>query len=264
MAGNGFLILFYNNCSGVRLVSIKGKTLASALKESEFKELGFSAEKDFEIQKIKSGIWIVTESEQQKPAARTDETEQKILGLLKKKELKEKVEGVFEKFLNKQELEKFSQMLAQGKIIRFKLNQKYKKAIYKSAEEQQPKKKAETKELTDRQNIEEYNLQKNGFLVLRNEERIKRANEELAERFKKGELRGIKCFDGNCYVIETNLLEMLKEKALAAFKKQKKLTAEELAKQLGTGITPAKIAAEFLKEEGALFEKRKEQYYLIE
>ena len=247
------------------MAEIKAKALAAALKESDFKALGFDAEKSLEIQRIKNGVWIVTESEQQKPAIKVDETEQKILGLLRKKELKERVEGVFEKLLGKEELEKFSQMLKQGKIIRFKLDPSYKKAVYKIPEDlSQSRRKAEAKELVDKQDIEEYELRKNGFLVFRNEERIKRANEELAERFKKGELRGIKCFDGYCYIIETGLLEALKEKALAVFKKQKKLSAEELAKQLNIGITPAKIAVEFLKEDGSLFEKKKEQYYLIE
>lgn len=237
---------------------LKGKALAGALAETDFKSLGFDSAKEFELQKIKNGVWVLTELEQQKPPLQIDETEQKIIGLLKKKELKERVEGVFEKLLGKQELEKFVLMLKQGKIIRFKLNKEYKKAVYKLPEDatKQPAKPV-VKELVDKQNIEEYDLRKNGFLVVRNEERAKRISEELSGRIKKGEVKGTKSFDGNFYIIEAELLEQLKQKAAKVLAEKKSATTEEIAKALNIGTTPVKIACEFLKEEGSVFEKKK-------
>jgi len=247
----------------VALAIIKGKSFAAALGDSELKALGIDAAKEFELLKIKNGIWILSEKENEKQLLQIDETAQKIFGLLKKKSLKERVEGVFEKSLDEKELEKFEQLLKQGRIVRFKLDPSYKKAVYKLPEDQS-KKKQPAKELVDKQNIEDYNLASNGFLVVRNEERAKRISEELEERIKSGEIKGIKSFDGSFYIIETGLLESLKEKVSAFLAQKKNCSMQEIAKALGIGLTPVRIACEFLKEDGTAFEKKKEMVCYID
>lgn len=245
------------------MVLLRGKALAAALDESDLKALGLATEKEFELVKVKQGIWVLTERDAQKVFPQLDELEQKITGLLKKMGLNERVEGVFEKALSKEELEKFKQLLKQGKVIRFKLSPNYKKAVYKLPEDL-TKKKPSAKELLDKENIEDYSLGRNGFLVVRNDERAKRLSEELKERIKNCEVRGTKSFDGSFYIIETDLLGLLKEKISALLVQKKNMTVQEIAKALAIGVTPVKIACEFLKEEGAVFEKKKEMICYIE
>lgn len=241
---------------------INGRELARAISDADFRLLELRAEKEFDLVKIKSGVWVLSERET-RVFPQIDETEQKIIGLLRKKNLKERVEGVFEKSLKEAELEKFKQLLKQGKIVRFKLSPSYKKAIYKLPEDLS-KKKPMAKELVDKENIEEYSLERNGFLVVRNEERARKISEELKERIKNNEIKGTKSFDGSFYIIEADLLNLLKEKACAVLAEKKNCTVQELAKALGIGVTPVKIACEFLKEDGLAFEKKKEMICYIE
>ncbi len=81
------------------LAQLDGKKLVLELTENEEQELELDPNAEFEIIKAKKGVWVLFESTKKSPP-KIDETEQKIIGLLKKRDLKEKVEGQFEKLLS--------------------------------------------------------------------------------------------------------------------------------------------------------------------
>jgi len=240
----------------------QGSDFSLSLSEREAMELGLEAEKEYELNKARDGIWVLSQkqSEKKEPVIIEPVIDGKIIELMKRKSLSERVEGKFEKLLNEQELIVFKKMLAEGKIIAFKLSDKYKKAVYKIALE---KNKESESTATKEKPIEEYDLEKDGFLVVKNEERAKRLSEELKEEIKQGKIRGIKSFDGHFYIIESSLLEKYSDDTCTVIKANKSILLPELAQKLSVSSLLAKIVCEFLKEDGEIIEKRKESYQLV-
>ncbi|MFA5361076.1 MAG: hypothetical protein WC290_01360, partial [archaeon] len=111
--------------------------------------------------------------------------------------------------------------------------------------------------------IEEYNLEQDGFLIAKNTDKARALSFEYEGQIKEGMLKGIRTFDGNYYLIETDLLEEGLVKIINMFREKKSLTLEETSKLINYSKTLTKIICEFLKEEGELLEKRKDQYSYI-
>ena len=248
-------------------ITKKNNGFAIIFSEAEAKQLGIDHKKEHELSKAKDGIWILTEGqakknpaipEKKKETTPIDEAEQKIIGLLKKFSLSERVEGSFEKQLSKDELKKFSEMISQNKIEKFKLNESYKKAVYKLAEENP------NKFDNDEKPFHEFTLENDGFLVVKNENRAKELSEQLKEKIKEGEIKGTRNFNGEFYVISTDFLENAEEKVLKELKGKMNENIEQLSAATGLTQTLCKIAIEFLKEEGQVIERRKKQYQYIE
>ncbi len=197
----------------------------------------------------------------EKENAKFFEIDAKILGLLKVKGLSERVEGNFEKLLNKEELERLKELVKEGKVIPFKLNESYKKAVYKLPE---PKRKeSESIEAKDKA-IEEYSMENDGFLIVKNEERAKRISQDFSEKIKAGEIKGIKSFDGNYYIIENSLIEKYRGRVIKEAKEKKSISLNEISSALGVSKTLSRILCEFLKEDGELIEKKRELFQYIE
>ncbi len=253
----------------------------------EFRKLeGGSGE--FEIAKAKDGLFILIEKNatvkneteknavekigekakieeiakaMEKENAKFFEIDSKIIGLLKAKGLSERVEGNFEKLLNKEELERLKELVKEEKVIPFKLNESYKKAVYKLPE---PKKKeSESIEAKDKA-IEEYSMETDGFLIVKNEERAKRISQEFSEKIKSNEIKGIKSFDGNYYIIENPLIEKYRNRLIKEAKEKKSISLNEISSNIGISKTLARILCEFLKEDGELIEKKRELFQYIE
>ena len=225
------------------------------ISEKEAKELGLQQGKEYEVLG-ENGVIVFRE----KLAQRELEADARIFELMKKKSLSERVEGKFEKLLNEKELERFKQLLSEEKIIAFKLSDKYRKAVYKIAPEK--KKESEQAEAKEKP-IEEYSVETDGFLVVKNEERAKRLSEQLKEQIQGGKIRGLKSFDGHFYIAETALLEKYNDFALAIIKANKSIALQELAQKTGISRMLTKIVCEFLKEDGEIIERRKQIYQLV-
>ena len=84
-----------------------------------------------------------------------------------------------------------------------------------------------------------------------------------SEAIKNSEIKGIKSFDGNYYIIETGLLEKYIPIVSETIQKNKNISLEELYKKAGINKILAKIICEFLKEEGDLIEKTKGRYTYV-
>ena len=240
---------------------IQGKKLVGEFSDEEIKTLELPLDREFEIIKAKKGIWVLVESAPvPKLVPAVDELEQKLIGYLKKRLPTDLVEGKFEKTLSKEELEKFRQMLADGRVEKFKSNPKYIKFIYRAKPVARTRAMFENTE----KKPEEYSMENDGFVVFKNEAQANHAGPEFAERIRRGEARGIRSFNGFFYAIDTSLLESTCTKIIASMQKQKKATLAELSADTKIIPTLAKICCLFLTEEGIIFEKKAENYEFIE
>ncbi|MBN1940877.1 MAG: hypothetical protein JW772_01710 [Candidatus Diapherotrites archaeon] len=233
------------------MVIIKGSELAKALPQEKLKELGFSPESDFDVNPVKPGVWVFSEKKIEKSA--NAEVDAKIFKLLGEKSLSEKVEGKFEKLLNKTEQKRFKELLEEGKIFPFKLSDKYKKPIYKVSYSQ--RKETETHG-TEKKPLKEYSLEKDGIMVCTTKAEATMASMRLQDAIKKGEIQGIKSFDSNYYIIENSLLEKYRQLVAGTIASQKTISLNEIAEKTNISVILAKIVCEFLKEDGEIIEKK--------
>ncbi|MEK6957483.1 MAG: hypothetical protein AABW99_00685 [archaeon] len=242
-----------------------GFSLEFSAKEAS--ELGLSADKGYELTKARKGVWVLAETgegkkEPEKPKitaekSKIDEAEQKIIGYLKQWPLKERVEGVFEAKLPQQEKAKLEELLKNGKIEKFKLNESYKKAVYRLSGD---RKNFDNKE----RSIQDYSLENDGFLVVKNELRAKELSEQLKDSIKEGKVRGTRSFTGEFFIISMDLLNATQQKILAKMKSGPDTELEKLSKETGLTPTLVRIAMEFLKEDGQIIEKRRDHYQYID
>ena len=187
----------------------------------------------------------------------------KIFDLILQKSLGERVEGKFEKLLNKEENERLKELVKSGKIFVFKLP-KYKQGVYKLKEQPLEKKPIINlkKDFSTQQLPEDYSIAKNGFMIVRGENEAREVSNTLRERIEKGEIKGIKSFDGSYYVIEIPVYEKIRQALMECFKTKHSLSCEEITKMINANKELVKTACEFLKDEGEIFEKRKEFYIM--
>ena len=240
---------------------IRGKELILPLSEEQLKELEQLNGKEIEIIKGANDLFILRAKAFSQGAVDFS-SDSKIIELLHKKSLSERVEGKFEKLLNKDENSRLRELIKSGKVFVFKLP-KYKKGVYKLEEKsfETPKNPFEQKKEPSK-NPGNHLLSKDGFLVLKNETEAKELSNSLRERIEAAEIKGIKGFDGAYYVIETSMYKKIRPALLECFKTKKSLSCEEITKMVNASRDLIKTACEFLKDEGEIFEKRKEQYQL--
>ncbi len=225
--------------------------------DEECANLGLKKEIEYELSKARDGIWVMVEGSAKKKEEEKqviDEIEQKLMGYLAEWPLGDRVEGKFEKKIKPIELKKLEELLKTGVIEKFKLNESYKVPVYRVKPVYGVKKKFENKEKP----FEEYTLEKDGFVVVKNELRAKSIGEELKEQIKNGEIKGQRSFNGEFYIIYNSLLESSMEKILSVLKKTNPAHISKISEDAGLTKTLVKITIEFLKEEGQVLEKKKE------
>lgn len=183
-----------------------------------------------------------------------------------RKMLSQRIEGKFEKSLNPNELKRFEELSKGGIIEKFKLSEKYKKPIYRLNE----KKLREYQSRTTSQPAsassnptQAFLLERDGFLILKTDDEARRISIECAEDFKRGLLRGIKSFDGSSFIVKKNVLENIQNKVLTFLEKQQKADLQTISKSIQLQPEAVRVACEFLKEDGLIFEKTKQQYALV-
>ncbi|MFH1895347.1 MAG: hypothetical protein ABIJ74_02055 [archaeon] len=234
------------------------------LNEKEQKELGESKSL-FELSKVKDGVIVLTETKEEIKKEtlfdeKTKQLDEKIFELLAEKgknALPKKVEGTFEKQLNEKELKRFNELLEQGLIEKFKLNESYKKAIYRIVSGKKEKKEFDV-------NSAAKTIESNGFEVIVNENQVKQFCEQFNSEIKENSIKGTKGFDGYFYVIHSDLLEEIRPKILFQLKQAKTVSLKELNEKTALPSELVRGAMEFLKEEGEVLEKRKGLYQIIE
>ena len=200
------------------------------------------------------------------PKINLDETKQEVIGLIKKEKLSDLVEGKFESTLNEVQKLALNELLKEGKVFVFKLNESYKKGVYRVKEEEisaeKKTKESENFSAPEKQ-IQEYTLENDGFVIANNTSLAKELSYKYGQKIKEGILKGIKSFDGYYYLIEQKMLEQYMKKATKSLNEKEEQTLEELAQKINTSKTLTKIICEFLKDEGELLEKKKGNYKYI-
>jgi hypothetical protein len=191
------------------------------------------------------------------------EEEERVIGLIKKAKLKDLVEGKFEETLTDTEKEALKKLKEKNKVFVFKLNSSYKKGVYRVSEDDKKAKK-ESEEKGVKKQLPDYTLEKDGFLATTNTERARILSNEFKERIEKGELRGIKSFEGIYYLIEDDLLQKYIKKIMNAFANKNELKIQELINELKVSEDLIRIICEFLKEDGEILEKKKGEYTFID
>lgn len=232
----------------------KDKEILLNFSNEESEAIGLDPKKEYSLAKASDGIWVLVEG---KEKINQDNLEQKIIGLIKTASLSDRVEGTFEKKLKNTELAKFKEMISQNKIEKFKLNESYKKAVYQEVGKAP---KFENKEKP----FQEFTIEDDGFVVVKNENRAKELSNQLRHQIKGGEIKGTRSFSGEFFIINSELLENSEKKILQELKKSKKSDLNNLSSKTGLTKTLSKIALEFLKEDGQLIEKTMGNYQYIE
>ena len=196
-----------------------------------------------------------------------DEEKQQVIELIRKSRLSDLVEGKFESLLNDKQKKALLSMITSGKVFVFKLNETYKKGVYRVKDDNSTEKERQVKESENAQvkekPLEEYSLDKDGFLVTKNTEKAKMISQEYEGMIRQGLLKGIKAFDGNYYLIQVDLLTNYTEKIILVLGNAQTMSIEELSTGINASQALARIVCEFLKEEGELLERKKGQYTYI-
>ncbi len=211
---------------------------------AEAEALGLDVDKKIEIKKVDDGVLVLLI----KGGKKETKEEEKILELLRKTPLKNRVEGVFEKFLNKEYLPVFERMLERGEIVKFKLSEKYKKAIYKIKEELEAK--AE-------------NVKQKEFWIFNDEKDAKKFSKENEKELRLGKIKGIKGFDGKFYFIRNSKYRKERKKILDYLKGKKEVALKDILNYLTIEKDLCLGIIEMLKEEGLIIEKRRNIFRLV-
>jgi hypothetical protein len=213
------------------------------------------------------------------------EAHQEVIDLIKKGKLNELVEGKFEEKLDEKQKTALLELKSTGKVFLFKLNETYKKGVYKIKEDEESENKEEKgdakKELEEikkkkkkKKDSEDFNakpkqfpdytLEDDGFVATKNNERARILSMEHKEQIEGKELQGIKSFEGIYYLVDNKLLEKYKLKIIQVLEQKNNLQLEEIAKEINASAELGKIVCEFLKEEGEILEKKKGEISFIQ
>jgi ribosomal protein S25 len=270
---------------GKVLVSAKGNEFSIVIPQGLAVELGLNPNASFELVKAAKGVWVLVELQETKAAAqpmplapaaapvKSNPLDERIFYMLKELKLEDKVEGKFEARLGKAELSRFKELLKDGAIVPFKLTPQYKKAVYKTREEvegagangteKEGAKKESESPLAKEKPIEDYSLERDGLIVCKNEDRAKMLSNQFKKEIEEGRIRGLKDFSGLFYIIEDRLYQKYRLGVLAAVRSAKTVSLQDIAAKAQVSQLLARIACEFLKEEGEIIEKRKEQFQAV-
>ena len=243
---------------------------------SEEREL-LKESKDFELIPNQEGIFLLidkalamqSEGKQFCVDVPLLDEQQKVTALIKKARMSDLVEGKFEQQLTDKEKKALLELIISGKVFVFKLNDSYKKGIYRVRDDEEELK-AKTHEKKESENysaekkaVPDYTFEKDGFVATTNNGRAKILSSEHKEEIKKGDLRGLKSFEGVYYLIDEYLLTKYTTKLLSFFENTPQTTVDDLAKEIDISVELVKIVCEFLKEDGELLEKKLGQYTYI-
>ncbi|MFH0714902.1 MAG: hypothetical protein V1847_04215 [Candidatus Diapherotrites archaeon] len=231
------------------------------LSEEEVKRLGLKEKHEYDFEK--SGQeWVLKE--------RPNPMDERILTILRGRELKDRVEGVFEKVLNREEFARFQELLKEKKILKYKGGEQYKKAVYKLPEEleqkaeakkEAPKKPAEKKEADSEDPFSFF--EKNGFAIIRDDAMAKQFSDFYREAIQAREIMGLKEFDGNYLVVAEEMYNQTAPKVLEYLAQHEQASLQELGEYCKKEKALVKGVCALLRENGNLIEKRSELYRMV-
>lgn len=243
----------------------------------------FADYEELEVFKLRDGFYIIAtplENLAAKPGAKegerkTEKTERSSQTEIseKEKEVVEKLSRIrFEqrtpdyvaKVLNKEELELLRQLERKGFINIYK-GQKYKQGVYNISDQiysfiYHGNKSAEKKDAVQNKGTPYEQLVKEGYLVASEKEALALL-EKIRDQVKKGEIKGMKGFDNNYYIMSSRYYSDLSRKILKVLDRD--MQPSEIAKILRVDEGAVRAALLFLSEAGEVIEKRKNIYAAV-
>lgn len=267
-------------------VSTKDGNFALLLSVDEFNQLGLDPNKEYEIVKAKDGVWVITDKPAQPKESSISELglDAQIFEMLEGKSYRDRVEGKFEKTLNNEEFKRFRELLQSGQILKYRRSKEYIKAIYIMRREfedelkkhggkayekvvtpvirQQLAKNSSTNTATATMTVS--SALKDGYMIIRDEQRAKQIGYELTAEIKSGQIKGLKYFDGQFYLIDSAIFTTLAPQLLMALQNKKSATVAEISGAVHRNPELVKAACVFLAEEGVISEKKKDLYQFID
>lgn len=219
--------------------------------------------KSLDLKKEKENLLISIKEKVSK-----EKIKQKIVSLLNDDSLtfKDKVEGTFEKLLNKEDLKIFNEMLSNNEIETFKLSSKYKKGVYQVFSNKKDSNKPNFSNVSINKKEDKEDIIKTfkskKYIILKNEEDAKKFSNIFQDKLKDKSIIGIKSFDGNYYVIDKLLFNKIRTKILS-LKTSLSFTLDSFKEDAELSKELLKIVIELLKEEGLIFEKRKGSFEFV-
>lgn len=255
-------------------VERKGRELHIVLGNDEASGLKIDESQEYSVKRINDSVFAVEKKGSSEKAA-----EAAVLGKINKEPLQKLVEGEFEKLLGREELKALQRLLKEGSVVKFKLSEKYKKAVYREKEragEGEGRGKGEGKgqhaETQDRQGSaaagnseesEEPTLEKSGFVVVENEQQARKISSQYESAIKSNEIKGIRGFDRCFYIVQCNLYDKYSGKILKFLEKNNTAALNEISEALAIDKRLVKAICEFLREEGSIIEKRRGIYGFV-
>ncbi len=238
------------------------------------KALLFPSEGELELHLAKEGIWVLSlasassalsASAFPKPTQEISPLQQKVLRLMKTHQAPDLVEGRFEQFLSQEEQQALRELIAQGRVEKFKSSPKYTLGIYRETRGNENKKILSNTIAVPivEKPLEEYHLEVDGFEIIRNDAAAKQRSMELVEKLKASEVKGMKSFDGFYYVIEQALLQRFLPSMMQFMQANKKMDLDAITSHLNVPRILVRIILEFAKEEGTIIEKRKDSFAYV-
>ncbi len=247
----------------------EGSTVFLRFSEKEAEGLGLEEGKEYSLHRAKKGAYLLLEEKETRNERNYSEADENIAVLLETLPFGERVEGKFERHLNAGELERFGQLLDDGRVERYKSNQKYVKSLYRKAgpgNRKEPGEAGRRRREEERKGEMKAGLAKTlpkGFLSTPSEQEAREKGGALEEEKKQGLVMGIKDFDGTYYLFEQEAFNLAAEKLRKAFEEEKSISLEKLAEKTGLDKPMVKGACAIMKEEGDIMEKKQEQYTYI-
>jgi len=266
----------------------KGTNVQLSLLDANAAKLGLKPHAEYELIELSNGTFALVER-----TAKKNPLDAKIINRLKQSRLSERVEGKFEGLLNSEELKRFKELVKEGRIIPFKLSEKYKKAVYKLAEEiretsekiaEAARKYEEAQSLEKKReeqppkryiqtgrpinsitvpSVEEMKLAKHDYAIVRDDSVARTLSTRLSDEIRKREVFGTKTFDGEYYIIKKRLYDKYAPTILQFIKGHSSASADQIARELNIDKALVKVICEFLRERGDITERRKEVYEYI-
>lgn len=129
----------------------------------------------------------------------------------------------------------------------------------KKAPQQEPTKETDYAQVVDAVKA----LEKDGFIVIANDDLARSISQTLQEKIKKGTIMGMKGFDGKYYVMSSKKYNDTEALIKTYLSENKRATLSELSKNLKINEGLCKGVMNFLLESGDVIEKSRGKYELI-
>jgi len=105
-------------------------------------------------------------------------------------------------------------------------------------------------------------LYKNGFVILKSVEEAKELSDKLSSKIRKREIRGIRGFDRNYYILKTSFISKYEGKVRNALKSGSD-TVEKISSQVNIDKNACIALLTVMNEDGEIIEKRKGKFAIV-